>query len=89
MLALTQIVAAFRRSRMRRAAIRDLKSLSREQLSDVGIPEDRLGDVIDDMLARQQPFDVSALITSSAKDQQHAGVRPSPPRSAASAGLGA
>ena len=52
MLALTDLVAAFRRSQMRRAAIRDLQSLSREQLSDMGIPPDRFGDVIDGMLAR-------------------------------------
>ena len=67
MLALTQIVTAFRRSRMRRAAIRDLQRLSREQLSDVGIPEDRLGDVVDDMLARPQPFDTGARITPGLK----------------------
>ena len=53
MLALTDIVAAFRRSQMRRAAIRDLQSLSREQLSDIGIPPDRFGAVIDGMLARR------------------------------------
>jgi hypothetical protein len=63
MFGLTDIVAAFRRGRMRQAAIRDLHRLSREQLADVGIPEDRLGDVIDAMLARPQPLDTSARIT--------------------------
>ena len=62
MFGLTQIVAAFRRSRMRRAAIRDLHRLSREQLSDVGIPSDRIGDVIDAMLACPQRFDRSARL---------------------------
>jgi hypothetical protein len=67
MLALTDIVAAFRRSQMRRAAIRDLQSLSREQLSDVGIPPDGFGDVIDAMLARRKPVETSARVTPELK----------------------
>lgn len=67
MFGLTDIVAAFQRNRMRRAAIHDLNHLSREQLSDVGIPSDRIGDVVDAMLARPQPFDRSARITPDIK----------------------
>lgn len=62
MIMLTNILAAYRRNRTRQAAIRDLKRLSAEQLDDVGISPDRLGEVVDAMLARPEPFDASARI---------------------------
>ena len=55
---LTSFFAAFQQSRRRRAAIRDLKRLSDEQLLDVGIEPDRLQEVADAMLrteSRRQP----------------------------------
>jgi hypothetical protein len=59
---LREIFAAYRQSRRRQAAIRDLKRLSAEQLDDIGIPADRLGEVVDALLARPAPFDVSARV---------------------------
>jgi uncharacterized protein YjiS (DUF1127 family) len=79
MFTLRDIVAAFRRNQVRRAAIRDLQRLSREQLSDVGIPPDQLGDAVDAMLAHPRPVETGVRIPragrSSARVQQPAAAR--------------
>jgi uncharacterized protein YjiS (DUF1127 family) len=43
-------VAAIRHNGRRRAALRDLRYLTAEQLADVGIEPDHLGEVVDAML---------------------------------------
>jgi hypothetical protein len=60
MFALNQFASFLRRNKMRRDAMRDLRELSPEQLADIGIPSDRLGEVIEGLLARPEPFDLRA-----------------------------
>jgi uncharacterized protein YjiS (DUF1127 family) len=62
MTTLIEIFAAYRQSRRRQAAIRDLKRLSAEQLDDIGISPDRIGEVVDALLARPASFNTSARI---------------------------
>lgn len=60
MFPLDSVIAFFRRNSMRRDAIRDLSRLGPQQLADIGLPSDRLGEVVDAMLARPEPFDLNA-----------------------------
>ena len=53
MIALSSFLAAFRRGRIRRSAVRELRSLSSGQLADLGITSDGIGDVVDGLIARQ------------------------------------
>jgi hypothetical protein len=48
--ALHNMLAAFRKGQVRRSAARSLYGLSGAQLADLGIPADRIEDVVDDML---------------------------------------
>lgn len=54
------LIALFRRNRIRDAAIHDLRRLTPQQLADIGIPSDRVGEVVDAMLMRPEPFDLGA-----------------------------
>ena len=53
MIALSSFLAAFNRGRTRRSAVRALRGLSSEQLADLGITSDGIGDVVDGLIARQ------------------------------------
>ena len=53
MIALSSFLAAFRRGRIRRSAVHTLRGLSSEQLADLGIASDGIGDVVDGLIARQ------------------------------------
>ena len=50
---------SLRQNHKRRSAIRDLAHLSPQQLADIGLPADGLGEVVDAMLAKPEPFDLS------------------------------
>jgi hypothetical protein len=47
---LLSLLSGFRRGKARRAAARTLHGLSAAQLADIGIPPDRIEDVVDEML---------------------------------------
>lgn len=51
---LSEFVAAFRQGSARRSAVRTLASLSSAELRDLGLPPDRIDEVVGDMLARRQ-----------------------------------
>lgn len=53
MVTFSSFLAAFHRAKIRRSAIRSLRSLSSEQLADLGIAPDGIGDVVDGLIARQ------------------------------------
>lgn len=53
MTALSTFLAAFRSGKIRRSAIHTLRGLSSEQLADLGIAADGIGDVVDGLIARQ------------------------------------
>ena len=59
---LSDIVASLRRAGRGRLARHDLRQLSAAQLADIGIEPDHLGEVIDGLLARPEPFDPSPRI---------------------------
>ena len=50
MSALTSLLAWFRKGEARRSASRSLHRLSVAELADLGIPPDRIDDVVDEML---------------------------------------
>lgn len=50
---LSSFLASFHRARIRRSAVHALRGLSSEQLADLGIASDGIGDVVDGLLARQ------------------------------------
>ena len=50
---LSSFLASFRRARIRRSAVHTLRGLSSEQLADLGIASDGIGDVVDGLIARQ------------------------------------
>jgi uncharacterized protein YjiS (DUF1127 family) len=52
MIELSSFLASFRRGRIRRSAVRALRGLSAEQLADLGIAPDRIGDAVDGLIAR-------------------------------------
>jgi uncharacterized protein YjiS (DUF1127 family) len=58
MTALSSFLAAFRRGRIRRSAVRTLRGLSSEQLADLGIASDGIGDVVDGLIAREAALSV-------------------------------
>ena len=49
------VLAAFRRVRQRRRAIGELARMSDWRLADLGIPRDRIPEVVDGLIARQAP----------------------------------
>lgn len=57
-----RLLAFINRSRARRLAIADLRQLSAHQLDDIGLSDDRLGEVVDSMLSRPAPFDLARRI---------------------------
>ena len=59
MIALSSFLAAFRRGRIRRSAVHALRGLSSEQLADLGIASDGIGDVVDGLIARQSAVSVN------------------------------
>lgn len=52
MTALAALFASFRRGRIRRSAAHTLSGLSAEQLADLGIASDGIGDVVDALITR-------------------------------------
>lgn len=48
---LAELIASYRQSRIRRAAIRDLQRLSPRQLADIGVSPDSFAEIVDGMLA--------------------------------------
>jgi uncharacterized protein YjiS (DUF1127 family) len=49
------VLAAFRRVRQRRRAINELSRMSDWRLADMGIPRDRIPEVVDGLIAREGP----------------------------------
>lgn len=50
---LSSFLASFRRGRIRRSAVHALRGLSSEQLADLGIASDGIGDVVDGLIANR------------------------------------
>ena len=48
---LSSFLASFRRARIRRSAVHALRGLSSEQLTDLGIASDGIGEVVDGLIA--------------------------------------
>lgn len=66
MIALSSFLTAFRRGRIRRAAVRTLRGLSSEQLADLGIASDGIGDVVDGLIAREAASSARTRTSSAA-----------------------
>ena len=60
MSALQSFVSFLRRNRTRRSALADLRGLSAEQLSDIGLAPDGLGDVVASMMRQTERRSASA-----------------------------
>jgi uncharacterized protein YjiS (DUF1127 family) len=54
MSALQSLITLVRRNQTRRAALADLRRLSAEQLSDIGLAPDGLGDVVASMMTQAE-----------------------------------
>jgi uncharacterized protein YjiS (DUF1127 family) len=65
MIALSSFLAAFHRGRIRRSAVRTLRGLSSEQLADLGIASDGIGEVVDGLIAREATSSARTKISSS------------------------
>jgi uncharacterized protein YjiS (DUF1127 family) len=50
---LSSLLASFRRARIRRSAVHALRGLSSEQLADLGIASDGIGEVVDGLIANR------------------------------------
>jgi uncharacterized protein YjiS (DUF1127 family) len=48
---LSSLFASFRRARIRRSAVHALRGLSSEQLADLGIASDGIGELVDGLIA--------------------------------------
>lgn len=73
-----RLLAWFRKGSARRSASRSLYGLSRAQLADLGIPPDRIDDVVDEMLMLNEHQALrSAPAAAEARRPTWAMVRPS------------
>jgi hypothetical protein len=61
---LSPFLASFRRARIRRSALHALRGLSSEQLADLGIASDGIGEVVDGLLANRATSVASARLSS-------------------------
>ena len=62
MFSLAALIQHVRKHNARRSAITTLRGLSASQLSDLGLPEDGLGEVVDAMLARAETRPVTPRV---------------------------
>jgi hypothetical protein len=60
MFGLSSFLISFRRGRIRRSAVRTLRHLSAEQLADLGIAADGIGDAVDGLIAREATLSARA-----------------------------
>jgi hypothetical protein len=52
----SSFVASFRRARIRRSAVHALRGLSSEQLADLGVAPDGIGELVDGLIASRTAF---------------------------------
>jgi hypothetical protein len=61
---LSSFLASFRRARIRSSAVHTLRGLSSEQLADLGIAPDGIGEVVDGLIANRATAVAPARLSS-------------------------
>ena len=61
---LSSFLASFRRARVRSSAVHTLRGLSPEQLADLGIASDGIGEVVDGLIANRAAAVAPARLSS-------------------------